>query len=88
LDLATSGKGGIGTFIGLCAFFACFGIAHALVQGGVSGELSSMCPEFIQVGLPIEVHVFFLVSIVEIILYKVSETTTRFVYLSNICHIL
>ncbi|KEH17900.1 putative equilibrative nucleoside transporter [Medicago truncatula] len=48
LDLATSGRGGIGTFSGLCTFFACFGIAHALVQGGVSGELSSMCPEFIQ----------------------------------------
>jgi len=29
-----------------------------LVQGGVSGELSSMCPQFIQVGLPNEVHVF------------------------------
>ncbi|KAK7317423.1 hypothetical protein RJT34_01645 [Clitoria ternatea] len=48
LDLATSGKGGIGPFIGLCVLSACFGIAHAHVQGGVSGDLSFMCPEFIQ----------------------------------------
>jgi len=70
LDLATSGKGGIGTFIGLCTIFACFGIAHAVVQGGVSGELAFMCPEFIQVGLSNKLikYIFFLVSIVEIIL--------------------
>lgn len=48
LDLATSGKGGIGTFMGLCALFGCFGITHAVVQGGVCGELAFMCPEFIQ----------------------------------------
>ncbi|KAK2447164.1 equilibrative nucleotide transporter [Trifolium repens] len=48
LDLATSGKGGIGPFIGLCAVFGCFGITHAFVQGGVCGELSFMCPKFIQ----------------------------------------
>ncbi|XP_045825339.1 equilibrative nucleotide transporter 3-like [Trifolium pratense] len=48
LDLATSGKGGIGTFVSLCLLFACFGITHAIVQGGVCGELSFMCPRFIQ----------------------------------------
>ncbi|XP_027188869.1 equilibrative nucleotide transporter 3-like [Cicer arietinum] len=48
LDLATSGKGGIGPFIGLNVLFACFGVTHAFVQGGVSGELAFMCPEFIQ----------------------------------------
>jgi equilibrative nucleoside transporter 1/2/3 len=66
LDLATSGKGGIGPFIGLCAVFACFGITHAIVQGGVCGELSFMCPKFIQVGLPNKLYIF-LVSVLKII---------------------
>ncbi|XP_061368654.1 equilibrative nucleotide transporter 3-like isoform X5 [Gastrolobium bilobum] len=48
LDLATSGRGGIGPYIGLCALCACFGIAHASVQGGMVGDLSFMCPEFVQ----------------------------------------
>ncbi|KAG4945521.1 Equilibrative nucleotide transporter 3 [Glycine soja] len=48
LDLATSGKGGIGPYIGLCALSACFGVADAHVQGGMVGDLSFMCPEFIQ----------------------------------------
>ncbi|XP_020202654.1 equilibrative nucleotide transporter 3 isoform X1 [Cajanus cajan] len=48
LDLATSGKGGIGPYTGLCALSACFGVADALVQGGMVGDLSLMCPEFIQ----------------------------------------
>ncbi|XP_057430500.1 equilibrative nucleotide transporter 3-like [Lotus japonicus] len=48
LDLATSGKGGLGTYIGLCALSACFGFADALVQGGIVGDMSFMCPEFIQ----------------------------------------
>ncbi|KAB1227762.1 Equilibrative nucleotide transporter 3 [Morella rubra] len=48
LDLATSGKGGIGPFIGLCVLSACFGVADAHVQGGMLGDLSFMCPEFIQ----------------------------------------
>ncbi|XP_039016133.1 equilibrative nucleotide transporter 3-like [Hibiscus syriacus] len=48
LDLATSGKGGVGSFIGLCAIVGCFGVADALVQGGVVGEISFMLPEFIQ----------------------------------------
>ncbi|KAK7412258.1 hypothetical protein VNO78_03709 [Psophocarpus tetragonolobus] len=48
LDLATSGKGGIGPYIILCALAACFGVADAHVQGGMVGDLSFMCPEFIQ----------------------------------------
>ncbi|KAF7803572.1 equilibrative nucleotide transporter 3-like [Senna tora] len=48
LDLATSGKGGIGAYIGLCALSACFGLADAHVQGGMVGDLSLMSPDFIQ----------------------------------------
>lgn len=48
LDVATSGKGGIGPFIGVCAVSAAFGVADAHVQGGMTGDLSLMCPEFIQ----------------------------------------
>lgn len=49
MDLATSGKGGVGPYIGVCLFVALFGVADAHVQGGVVGDLSFMCPEFIQV---------------------------------------
>ncbi|KAJ6349061.1 hypothetical protein OIU77_006616, partial [Salix suchowensis] len=48
LDLATSGKGGIGTFIGVCAISGAFGVADAHVQGGMVGDLSFMRPVFIQ----------------------------------------
>ncbi|CAI9755138.1 unnamed protein product [Fraxinus pennsylvanica] len=48
LDLATGGKGGIGNYIGICIFVAAFGVADAHVQGGLVGDLSFMCPEFIQ----------------------------------------
>ncbi|KAK8984441.1 hypothetical protein V6N11_047664, partial [Hibiscus sabdariffa] len=48
LDLATSGRGGLGSFIGICAFVASFGVADACVQGGIVGDLSFMLPEFIQ----------------------------------------
>ncbi|KAJ1379159.1 Equilibrative nucleoside transporter [Sesbania bispinosa] len=48
LDLATSGKGGIGPYVGLCVLAACFGIADAYVEGGMVGDLCFMCPEFIQ----------------------------------------
>ncbi|CAL5409735.1 unnamed protein product [Camellia sinensis] len=48
LDLVTSGKGGIGNYSGICAIVATFGVADALVQGGLVGDLSFMCPEFIQ----------------------------------------
>ncbi|KAE9591807.1 putative equilibrative nucleoside transporter [Lupinus albus] len=48
LDLATSGKGGLGHYIGICVLAACFGLADGQVQGGMVGDLSFMCPEFIQ----------------------------------------
>ncbi|KAL4368926.1 hypothetical protein GQ457_05G029680 [Hibiscus cannabinus] len=41
-------EGGLGSFIGICAFVASFGVADACVQGGVVGDLSFMLPEFIQ----------------------------------------
>lgn len=48
LDLATSGKGGVGPFLGICLISAAFGIADALAQGGMVGDLALMRPEFIQ----------------------------------------
>ncbi|XP_044501111.1 equilibrative nucleotide transporter 3-like [Mangifera indica] len=48
LDLATHGKGGLGTYIGICAISGAFGIADAHVQGGMVGDLSFMIPELIQ----------------------------------------
>ncbi|XP_023532420.1 equilibrative nucleotide transporter 3-like [Cucurbita pepo subsp. pepo] len=48
LDLATSGKGGLGPFIGICAISGAFGIADAHVQGGMVGDLSFMQPELLQ----------------------------------------
>jgi hypothetical protein len=52
LDLATSGRGGIGPYIGICFLTACFGIADAHIEGGMVGDLYLMCPEFVQVDLP------------------------------------
>lgn len=48
LDLASSGKGGIGNFIGIGAIAGSFGVADALLQGGMVGDLFFMCPEFLQ----------------------------------------
>ncbi|KAK6919483.1 Equilibrative nucleoside transporter [Dillenia turbinata] len=48
LDLATSGKGGLGTYIGICAISGAFGVSDAHAQGGMVGDLSLMRPEFIQ----------------------------------------
>ncbi|XP_049401300.1 equilibrative nucleotide transporter 3-like [Solanum stenotomum] len=48
LDLATSGAGSLGNYIGICAIVAAFGVADAFVEGGMVGDLSFMCPEFIQ----------------------------------------
>ncbi|WCJ42995.1 Equilibrative nucleotide transporter 3 [Euphorbia peplus] len=48
LDVITSGKGGICPFLGICAIVALFGVADAHVQGGITGDLSFMCPEFLQ----------------------------------------
>lgn len=51
MDLATAGKGGLGTYIGICILSGAFGVADAHVQGGMVGDLSFMLPEFIQVGI-------------------------------------
>ncbi|GAY31921.1 hypothetical protein CUMW_283700 [Citrus unshiu] len=48
LDLATSGEGGLGPFLGVCVFVALFGVADAHVRGGIVGDLSFMYPEFMQ----------------------------------------
>ncbi|KAK8953457.1 Equilibrative nucleotide transporter 3 [Platanthera guangdongensis] len=48
LDLATSGKGGVGPFLGICLISAAFGIADALAQGGMVGDLALIRTEFIQ----------------------------------------
>ncbi|KAK1424590.1 hypothetical protein QVD17_19923 [Tagetes erecta] len=48
VDLASSGKGGIGNYIAICVFVAGFGVADAHVQGGMVGDLAFMKPEFIQ----------------------------------------
>ncbi|KAE8691434.1 Equilibrative nucleotide transporter 4 [Hibiscus syriacus] len=48
LDLATSGRGGLETFIGICVISGAFGVADAHVQGGMVGDLSYMKPEFLQ----------------------------------------
>lgn len=48
VDVATTGSGGIGPFIGICAMVGAFGVADGHVQGGVIGDLSLMRPEFIQ----------------------------------------
>ncbi|KAF8669240.1 hypothetical protein HU200_051572 [Digitaria exilis] len=48
LDVATSGRGGAATFAGLCTIAAVFGIAEGHAEGAMAGDLSLMCPEFIQ----------------------------------------
>lgn len=48
LNLASSGRGGLGTFIGICVISGAFGVADAHVQGGMVGDLSFMQPELIQ----------------------------------------
>ncbi|PWZ13095.1 Equilibrative nucleotide transporter 3 [Zea mays] len=48
LDAATSGRGGMAAFAGVCVVSAAFGVADAHVQGGMVGDLSLMCPEFVQ----------------------------------------
>lgn len=50
MDLASSGKGGIGSFIALCAISGAFGFGDAHVQGGIVGDLSFMLPDLMQVG--------------------------------------
>ncbi|RLM60833.1 equilibrative nucleotide transporter 3-like [Panicum miliaceum] len=48
LDIATSGRGGIAPFVGTSIIAATFGVANGHVQGGMTGDLSFMRPEFIQ----------------------------------------
>ncbi|GJN12810.1 hypothetical protein PR202_ga31124 [Eleusine coracana subsp. coracana] len=48
LDVATSGRGGVAPFVGTCIISASFGVANGHVQGGMSGDLALMCPEFLQ----------------------------------------
>ncbi|KAK9057991.1 hypothetical protein SSX86_022831 [Deinandra increscens subsp. villosa] len=48
LDLATSGYGGMGKYVGVCFLVAVSGVADAHVQGGMIGDLALMCPELIQ----------------------------------------
>ncbi|XP_047951373.1 equilibrative nucleotide transporter 3-like isoform X2 [Salvia hispanica] len=48
IDVATSGGGGIGNYIGVCVFVAAFGVADAHVQGGMTGDLSFMSPHLMQ----------------------------------------
>jgi len=47
--VATKGQGGVGEFVGVCVISAAFGVGYAYVQGGMVGDMSLMCPEFIQV---------------------------------------
>ena len=49
MDVLSSGGGGIVPFVGVCIIAAAFGIADGHVQGGMTGDLSLMCPEFVQV---------------------------------------
>ncbi|XP_071706533.1 equilibrative nucleotide transporter 3-like [Rutidosis leptorrhynchoides] len=48
VDIGTYGKGSIESYIGICLVVASFGMADALIQGGMLGDLALMCPEFIQ----------------------------------------
>ncbi|CAN1319186.1 Equilibrative nucleotide transporter 3 [Linum perenne] len=48
IDFATSGEGGVGPFVGICVIVGSFGVADAHAQGGMIGDLSFMCPEFMQ----------------------------------------
>eukprot|EP00249_Psilotum_nudum_P015184 c25205_g1_i1 orf=197-1453(+) len=48
LDLATSGHGGIGPYVGVCIASGLLGVADAHVQGGMTGDLSFTQAEFLQ----------------------------------------
>ena len=49
VDLATSGRGSVGAFIGVCLIIAGLGIADGTAQGALVGDLSFMNPVYIQV---------------------------------------
>ncbi|GJU24697.1 equilibrative nucleotide transporter 3-like protein isoform X1 [Tanacetum coccineum] len=48
LDLATSRKGGMEKYVGICLLVMVSCVADAHVQGGMVGNLAFMCPEFVQ----------------------------------------
>ncbi|MCL7029129.1 hypothetical protein MKW94_011794 [Papaver nudicaule] len=48
LDLATSGGGGFWSFICLCLIVVVVAVAQGSQEGGLFGDLSLMCPEFMQ----------------------------------------
>lgn len=53
VDLATSGHGGVGPYVGVCALVSGLGIADGVAQGALVGDLSFMEPIYIQVGTEI-----------------------------------
>ncbi|XP_048591405.1 equilibrative nucleotide transporter 3-like [Brassica napus] len=48
VDIVTKGKGGITPFLLLSIVSAGFGVANALVEGAMIGDLSCICPDLIQ----------------------------------------
>lgn len=48
VDLATSGHGGVGPYVGVCALVSGLGIADGVAQGALVGDLSFMEPIYIQ----------------------------------------
>lgn len=86
LDVASSGRGGIAPFVGLCLIATAFGVADGHVQGGMTGDLSLMCPEFNQVinfqtSLVTEVH-----SLAKDIRSK-SSVTKNMLQLLHVCRV-
>ncbi|MCL7050133.1 hypothetical protein MKW94_006980 [Papaver nudicaule] len=49
LDLATSEGGGLWRFMGLCLIVIIIAIAQGSLEGGMFGDLSLMCPEFLHI---------------------------------------
>ncbi|RHN60189.1 putative equilibrative nucleoside transporter [Medicago truncatula] len=75
LDLASSGKGGLGTFIGICIVSGVFGIADALAQGGMIGDISLMHPDFMQSFLAGEAASGALTSVLRLITKAIFENS-------------
>ncbi|KAK3125355.1 hypothetical protein QOZ80_7BG0603790 [Eleusine coracana subsp. coracana] len=48
VDAASRGTGSVSAFVSICFIAGGFGIADGHVQGGLTGDLSFMCPEFLQ----------------------------------------
>lgn len=75
----SSGRGGITPFVGACIIAAAFGVADGHVQGGMTGDLSLMCPEFVQVP-------FYIITITTTIYRK--YLVCFFIYLNLLLHCL